>query len=73
MTDADDPDDDDGNSDDAFDPDMDVPRGLIDAPSDDLCKNGHLDWEVLMKGTKLVVRCRVCGDERPYDGQLLTP
>ena len=67
MADADDPDDD------YFDPDMDGTRGLIDAPSDDLCTKGHLDWEVLMKGNELVLHCRVCGDERPYDGQLLTP
>lgn len=66
MSDTDDP-----NDDDEFDPDADTTRGPLSFPSDDACRNGHVDWEVVAKGNTRTMRCRICGDERPYNGLLL--
>lgn len=48
-------------------------RGLGHAPTDDECKKGHLDWEIASDSGVIVKRCRICGEVRPFEGDVLEP
>ena len=54
-------------------PDLNIKRSFTTRPMNERCPKGHLDWKVVQRGDRLIMRCHQCGAERPFDLKLIKP